>query len=243
MSPHLLSQFERAKDNQNYNFIYLNAKEILQVHEYQKTLFKRENLRVVVKVFDLDNSKWVNLDPVNGITDEGGGGGGSSDHNALTNLQGGSAGQYYHFTNAQHSKILSGNYQGDWNASTNSPAIPAASSSNKDFFYRVSTAGSTNINGVNTWKVGDWIWSTGSVWIRLATGQGAETIDSLPITSNGQTVFALSKVPENMNTSKLEVNGAKQRYGIDYTIAGTVLTWISTSFTLRTSDILELYYF
>jgi|GEM_PF-5502762 len=55
-------------------------------------------------------------------------------------------------------------YAGTWNASTNTPAIPAASSSNKGRLYRVSVAGSTDIDGETDWKVGDELASNGATW-------------------------------------------------------------------------------
>ena len=61
------------------------------------------------------------------------------------------------------------NYQGVWNATTNSPSIPTASVGNKGFYYKVSVAGTTNINGNAIWNVGDWIISNASSWDRIAT--------------------------------------------------------------------------
>lgn len=58
-------------------------------------------------------------------------------------------------------------YQGTWNATTNSPAIPSAASGNKGYYYKVSTAGSTNVDGINDWKVGDWIISNGTTWDKI----------------------------------------------------------------------------
>jgi len=58
-------------------------------------------------------------------------------------------------------------YQGTWNANTNSPTIPAASSSNKGWYYRVSVAGSTSIDGITDWKLNDWIISNGSAWEKV----------------------------------------------------------------------------
>lgn len=58
-------------------------------------------------------------------------------------------------------------YQGTWDANTNSPTIPAAAAGNKGYYYRVSVAGATNINGVNDWKVGDWIISNGAAWEKV----------------------------------------------------------------------------
>lgn len=58
-------------------------------------------------------------------------------------------------------------YKGVWNATTNSPAIPAASSLNMGYFYKVSVAGTTMIDGVNDWMIGDWIVSNGSSWDKI----------------------------------------------------------------------------
>ncbi len=58
-------------------------------------------------------------------------------------------------------------YQGSWNATTNSPSIPTAVSGNKGWYYMVGTAGSTTINGINDWKIGDWIISNGTSWEKV----------------------------------------------------------------------------
>lgn len=58
-------------------------------------------------------------------------------------------------------------YQGVWNATTNTPAIPAAAPANKGHYYIVNVAGSTSIDGINDWKVGDWIISDGTTWTKV----------------------------------------------------------------------------
>ncbi|WOB06465.1 beta strand repeat-containing protein [Piscinibacter gummiphilus] len=52
-------------------------------------------------------------------------------------------------------------YQAVWNASTNSPTLPAASVSNKGWYWKVGTAGNTSISGITDWEVGDWVVSNG----------------------------------------------------------------------------------
>ena len=46
-------------------------------------------------------------------------------------------------------------YQGTWNANTNSPAL-ASGVGTPGYYYIVSTAGSTNLDGITDWAVGDW---------------------------------------------------------------------------------------
>lgn len=58
-------------------------------------------------------------------------------------------------------------YQGTWNATTNTPTIPAASAANKGHYYKVATAGTTTVGGFNDWAVGDWLVSNGTVWDKV----------------------------------------------------------------------------
>jgi len=58
------------------------------------------------------------------------------------------------------------NYQGAWNASTNTPDLPAASPNVGDFWI-VSVAGSTNLGGITSWSQGDWALYDGAAWQRV----------------------------------------------------------------------------
>lgn len=58
-------------------------------------------------------------------------------------------------------------YQGTWNATTNSPTIPAAAAGNKGYYYKVSVAGTTTIDGISEWAAGDWIISNGTTWDKV----------------------------------------------------------------------------
>jgi hypothetical protein len=57
-------------------------------------------------------------------------------------------------------------YKGTWNASTNTPTL-ASSTGTNGWYYVVSVAGSTNLNGVTDWQVGDWAIYNGSTWQKL----------------------------------------------------------------------------
>ena len=46
-------------------------------------------------------------------------------------------------------------YQGTWNADTNSPTLSSGSGT-PGYYYIVSVAGSTNLDGITDWAVGDW---------------------------------------------------------------------------------------
>jgi hypothetical protein len=57
-------------------------------------------------------------------------------------------------------------YQGTWNATTNSPAL-ANGVGTQGFFYKVATAGATVIDGNGPWNVGDLILFDGTVWDKI----------------------------------------------------------------------------
>lgn len=57
-------------------------------------------------------------------------------------------------------------YQGTWNAATNTPTL-ANGTGTKGHYYKVSVAGTTNINGNAQWNVGDVIIYNGATWDRL----------------------------------------------------------------------------
>jgi len=57
-------------------------------------------------------------------------------------------------------------YQGTWNASTNTPTL-TSSVGTKGYYYVVSVAGSTNLNGITDWQVGDWAVYNGSIWQKI----------------------------------------------------------------------------
>jgi hypothetical protein len=57
-------------------------------------------------------------------------------------------------------------YQGTWNASTNTPTL-ASSTGVNGYYYIVSTAGSTNLDGITDWQIGDWLLFNGTVWQKI----------------------------------------------------------------------------
>lgn len=58
------------------------------------------------------------------------------------------------------------NYRGTWNASTNNPAL-ASGVGTQGYYYVVSVAGSTNLDGITDWKLGDWAIYNGTAWQKV----------------------------------------------------------------------------
>jgi microcystin-dependent protein len=81
-------------------------------------------------------------------------------------------------TNLPADVLGSLSYVGIWNADTNTPTILSGTGI-KGQFYKVSVAGSTSIDGIGEWKVGDWIVYNGTTWDKI---DNTETVSSV----NGQ---------------------------------------------------------
>lgn len=85
---------------------------------------------------------------------------------------------------------------------------------------------------------------------RITLGEGVmgppgpltSTATGYPLTVgvNGQTVIQLPVIVTDPTKVGLYVNGVRQRYGLDWTVSGTLLTWLSPNFTLLTTDALEI---
>jgi len=79
-------------------------------------------------------------------------------------------------TQLPESILGSVNYRGIWDADTNIPIIPTSSINNKGYYYVVSIDGATEIDGINSWSVGDWIISDGSTWSKITTTQTVSSV-------------------------------------------------------------------
>lgn len=112
------------------------------------------------------------------------------------------------------SSVIGGmNYQGTWNATTNSPTL-ANGVGTKGYYYKVVTAGSTTIDGNSNWTIGDLIVYNGTTWDKVEGG----TSDVVSV--NGQVgVVTVAAVNQNMyiGTSQVPINAAS---GTFTTIAG-----------------------
>jgi ribosomal protein L9 len=73
------------------------------------------------------------------------------------------------------------NYKGTWNASTNTPSL-ASGAGTKGDYYVVSVAGSTTLDGISNWGVGDWVTFNGSVWQRV---EGGADLNGVNLTVSG----------------------------------------------------------
>lgn len=95
------------------------------------------------------------------------------------------------------------NYQGTWNATTNSPTL-TSSVGTKGYYYVVSVAGTTNLNGITDWQIGDWAVYNGTAWQKIDNTDAVTSVNGY----TGTVVLTYSDVgaanaPTNTNITSM----------------------------------------
>jgi len=130
-------------------------------------------------------------------------------------------------------------YQGTWNASTNSPTL-ASSTGTNGYYYIVATAGSTNLNGITDWKIGDWLMFNGSVWQKIDQSETLQTITStdgtLTVSTVGTNVDLSVVAATNVVCQVRNTTGATLTKGTAVYISGATGQIPTVSKALATSD-------
>lgn len=85
-------------------------------------------------------------------------------------------------------------YQGTWDASTNTPILISSVGSKGDY-YIVNVAGSTNLNGITDWKVGDWAIFNGLTWDKVDNTDAVSSVNGY----TGAVSLVTSDVAESGN--------------------------------------------
>jgi hypothetical protein len=120
------------------------------------------------------------------------------------------------------------NYKGTWDANANSPAL-ASSVGTKGDYYVVSTAGSTNLNGISNWGVGDWAAYNGSVWQRVEGGADGNFVN---LSVTGTSTLADTKAIGDVITS-LDQTGI---YAVASFGKTSIATTVTTDICVLTGD-------
>ena len=132
-------------------------------------------------------------------------------------------------------------YQGTWNASTNTPTL-ISSVGVAGYYYVVSVAGTTTLNGVSNWNVGDWAIYENGTWQKIA-GSSSESFTNLTTTNLAVTgltgymyanntsgnVTASTTIPNaGLANSSITINGNATALGGSVSV-GTVTSVTATS--------------
>jgi hypothetical protein len=107
-------------------------------------------------------------------------------------------------------------YQGTWNASTNTPTL-ASGVGTKGYYYVVDTAGSTNLDGITDWKIGDWAVYNGTAWQKIDNTDSVTSVNG----QTGAVVLTTTNVAEGTNEY---FTTARARASVS---AGTAITYDS----------------
>jgi len=86
------------------------------------------------------------------------------------------------------------NYQGTWNASTNTPTL-TSSVGTQGYYYVVDVAGSTNLNGITDWNIGDWAIYNGTVWQKVDNTDAVTSVNG----QVGTVVLTTTNIAEGTN--------------------------------------------
>jgi hypothetical protein len=113
-------------------------------------------------------------------------------------------------------------YQGSWNASTNTPTLVSSTGVN-GYYYIVSVAGSTNLDGVTDWQVGDWAIFNGSTWQKIDQTNLVSSVNGqVGVVSIAYADIAGAIPTWNQNTTGNAATATNVAYS---GLTGTVPTW------------------
>ena len=121
------------------------------------------------------------------------------------------------------------NYQGTWNASTNTPTL-TSSVGTKGYYYVVSVAGTTNLNGITDWQVNDWAVFNGSVWQKIDNTDAVTSVNgytgTVVLTNTDISGFGTMST-QNANAVAITggtINGATVGATTPAAVTGTTIT-------------------
>jgi hypothetical protein len=117
-------------------------------------------------------------------------------------------------------------YAGTYNASTNTPTLGNSGSGGaQGDYYVVSVAGSTSLDGITDWEVGDWVVHNGSIWEKVDNtanvssvngAQGAVVLNSGDISESGNLYYTEGRVSANSDVAAN--TAARHTQGTDTTL-------------------------
>lgn len=125
-------------------------------------------------------------------------------------------------------------YKGNWDASTNTPTlanggVAGGTAQANGSYYVVSVAGSTSIDGISTWAIGDLALVSNSVWTRIANaGSNVTSVNNktgaVTLTATDITGFATVATSGNYNDLSNKPTPYSLPIATTSTLGGVILT-------------------
>lgn len=119
------------------------------------------------------------------------------------------------------------NFQGTWDAATNTPPLASSVGVKGDYYY-VSVAGNTDLNGITDWQVTDLAVFNGSVWQKI------DNTDQV-ISVNGQTGVVVLGTMSNQNANNVVITGGTV-VASNVTVTANLYANLATSNTAAMPD-------
>lgn len=127
------------------------------------------------------------------------------------------------------------NYQGSWNASTNTPTL-VSSTGSKGHYYAVAVPGSTNLDGITDWNTGDLVVYNGTAWEQIDNTDAVTSVNGF----TGTVVLDAGDVGAYPDTNP---SGYTNNTGTVTSVAASVPSFLSVAGSpVTTSGTLEITY-
>lgn len=130
-------------------------------------------------------------------------------------------------------------YQGTWDASTNTPTLTSSVGTN-GYYYVVATAGSTNLNGITDWQIGDWLLFNGTAWQKIDQSELVTSVasadGSITVTTTGSAVDLATYSSPRLIAQVRNETGATLTKGTVVYINGAAGNKATVTKALATSD-------
>ena len=113
-------------------------------------------------------------------------------------------------------------YKGTWDASTNTPTL-TSSVGTAGNYYIVSVAGTTNLNGITDWQIGDWVIYQGTEWEKVDNTDAVVSVNGF----TGAVSLTTSNISEGSNLYYTDVRARTSisgSTGISYNSTTGVIT-------------------
>lgn len=127
-------------------------------------------------------------------------------------------------------------YKGTWNANTNTPTLVSSTGTQGDY-YVVNVAGTTNLDGITDWEIGDWAIFNGSVWQKVDNTDAVSSVNGQvgTVVLNAANVGAVANTVF-VNATGLLTGGGQLTGNVAIDLASVPVANVSGLGTIATQD-------